>query len=92
MSAIQSTPNSIPFVISVSPSPQPAPKKHVEVKETLFDLKKYKWVLVTLVVLLVVLIVAWWFWGSKNNATNAVRIGGKAFRGGNGCAAAAWKA
>lgn len=90
MSAIVPTP--APIVINVSPAPQPTPKKENELKETLFDLKKYKWVLVALAVLLVVLIVAWLFWGSMNNTSNAVRIGGKAFRGGNGCAAAAWKA
>jgi hypothetical protein len=92
MSAITTTPTPTPVRFVLSPAPQPAPKKENELEETLFDLKKYKWVLITLAVLLVVLAVAWWLWGSRNNTSNAVRIGGKAFRGGNGCASAAWKA
>lgn len=75
MSTIQPTiaPTPTPTPIILSPAPKPQEKK-----ETIVDLlNKYKWVLVTLAVLLVVLIVTWSFWGSKNNTSNAVRIGGR---------------
>jgi hypothetical protein len=80
MASLVATPDSVPIVISSSPVSQPAPKDNdridAEVKQTLFDIKKYKWELIAIVVVLVVFLLAWWFWGRKNNNTNAVRIGG----------------
>jgi hypothetical protein len=73
------TPAPTPIPFSMTPSPQPATKKTEiddEVKQTLFDLKKYKWTLIVIAVVLVVFLLAWWFWGRKNDTTNAVRIGG----------------
>jgi disulfide bond formation protein DsbB len=80
MSSILATPAPTPIPFSMTPSPQPSTQKDNKiddkVKQTLFDIKKYKWVLVAIAVLLVVLLLVWFFWGRKNDNTNAVRIGG----------------
>jgi len=75
-------PMSIPFSMTSSPQPSTQPDTNKtsgfdnEVKQTLFDLKKYKWTLIVIAILLVVFLLAWWFWGRNNNTTNVVRIGG----------------
>ena len=80
MASFLATPNSQPIVISAAPSPQPASKNSNgidgKIKDTIFDLKKYRWDLVAIAVLFIVFLSAWWFWGRKNNNTNVVRIGG----------------